>query len=327
MEKKLPNFVPSIILIAIILGLVALFGALSIKDEDTTTQGQADVTEVRISSKVPGRIKAILVEEGQYVHAGDTLALLDAPEVDAKLSQAMAAVDAASAISRKAEHGTRIEQQQGAYEMWQKAKAGLAKAENDYRRAKNLYDQGVTTKKMLDDATVGRDAAIATERAAKSQYDMAKNGAQQEDKDAASAQTARARSAVSEVNAYKGETVLIAQQDGEVLEIFPQIGELVGTGAPIMTIGLMDKMWVAFNIREDHLSGIAMNQKVKAIVPALDNKEVELVVYQMRDMGSYAAWKATKTTGQFDMKTFEVKARPTAPIEGLRPGMSVLLHQ
>ncbi len=94
-----------------------------------------------------------------------------------------------------------------------------------------------------------------------------------------------------------------------------------------MTIGLMDKMWVAFNIREDHLSGIAMNQKVKAIVPALDNKEVELVVYQMRDMGSYAAWKATKTTGQFDMKTFEVKARPTAPIEGLRPGMSVLLHQ
>ena len=121
--------------------------------------------------------------------------------------------------------------------------------------------------------------------------------------------------------------MLTASADGEVTEIFPQIGELVGTGAPIMNVALMDDMWVSFNVREDHLSLFKMNGTVKAVIPALGNKPVELRVYFLRDLGSYAAWKATKTTGQFDMKTFEVKASPVKAVEGLRPGMSVLLEQ
>lgn len=211
--------------------------------------------------------------------------------------------------------------------MWQKARAGVDIAEKSYTRVKRLHDEGVMTAQKLDEVTAQRDAAIATEKAAKSQYEMARNGAQLEDKQAAAAVVSRAKGAVSEVNSYINETVLIAQADGEVTEIFPQVGELVGTGAPIMNVAITADMWVTFNVREDHLAQFKMNHTVKAHIPALGNKAVTLKVYYMKDLGSYAAWKATKTTGQFDMKTFEVKAAPQQPIEGLRPGMSVVLDQ
>lgn len=323
--KQKANFLPAIVVLAGIIILVIVGSLYAFNNEPDTIQGQADVTEYRVSSKVPGRVLRYLVKEGDYVHQGDTLAILEAPDISAKLSQAQAAEDAAAAQSRKAEKGAREEQKTAAYEMWQKAKAGVDIAEKSYARVKRLFEQGVMTAQKLDEVTAQRDAAIATEKAAKSQYDMAKNGAEREDKDAAAALVNRAKGAVSEVNSYLKETVLIAAADGEVTDIFPQIGELVGTGAPIMNVALMNDMWVTFNVREDHLSLFRMNQTVTATIPALNNKEVTLKVYYMKDLGSYAAWKATKTTGQFDMKTFEVKASPVQKVEGLRPGMSVIL--
>lgn len=323
--KQKPNFLPAIFILAGITILVIVGSLYAFNNDPETIQGQADVTEYRVSSKVPGRVLRYMVKEGDYVHAGDTLAILEAPDVNAKLSQAQAAEDAAAAQSRKAEKGARQEQITAAYEMWQKAKAGVDIAEKSYARVKRLFDQGVMTAQKLDEVTAQRNAAIATEKAAKSQYDMAKNGAEQEDKEAAAALVNRAKGAVKEVNSYIKETILTASADGEVTDIFPQIGELVGTGAPIMNIALMDDMWVTFNVREDHLASFKMNQTIKASIPALGGKEVDLKVYYMKDLGSYAAWKATKTTGQFDMKTFEVKAKPSQKIEGLRAGMSVLL--
>lgn len=325
MSSSKANLLPALLIIAGVVLLVAIGSFFAFQDEETTTQGQADVTEYRISSKVPGRILAFKVKEGDRVKTGDTLALLEAPEVSAKLTQARAAEAAAAAQNRKAEKGARREQITAAYEMWQKSRAGVEIAEKSYNRVKRLFDQGVMTAQKLDEVTAQRDAARATERAAKSQYDMARNGAEREDKDAARALVDRARGAVNEVNAYINETVLLASANGEVSDIFPQPGELVGTGAPIMNIALMDDMWVSFNVREDHLAGFKMQGTVKATIPALGNREVTLKVYHMKDLGSYAAWKATKTTGQFDMKTFEVKAKPTEKVEGLRPGMSVLL--
>ena len=197
--------------------------------------------------------------------------------------------------------------------------------EKSYARVKRLHDEGVATTQKLDEVVAQRDAAIATERAAKSQYDLAKNGAQLEDKQAAAAVVQRAEGAIREVRSYLKETVLRASLDGEVTDIFPSLGELVGTGAPVMNVALMDKMWVAFNVREDHLSQIKMNAVVDAVVPALGDKAVRLRITNIKDMGTYAAWKATKTTGQYDMKTFQVKATPIEKVEGLRPGMSVLL--
>ncbi len=325
-QKSKANLLPALFIVTAVVVVVAVASMYAFSQPDETIQGQADVTEYRVSSKVPGRVLEIKVKEGQMVHVGDTLALLEAPDVEAKLSQAEAAEAAAAAQSRKAEKGARQEQIRGAYEMWQKAKAGVEIAEKSYARVKRLYDQGVVTAQKLDEVTAQRDAAVATERAAKSQYDMAVNGAEREDKEAAAAVVRRAKGAVSEVNSYIKETVLLATHDGEVTEIFPQVGELVGTGAPIMNVAMMDDLWVTFNIREDHLEHFGMGQTFEAVIPALGNKSVKLKVYYLKDLGSYAAWKATKTTGQFDMKTFEVKASLEKPVKGLRPGMSVFVR-
>lgn len=323
-NKGKVNLIPAILILITVIILVILASLYAFRHEDETLEGQADVTEYRVSSKVPGRIKKFYVEEGQYVHAGDTLAVLEAPEVTAKLEQAQAVENAAAAQSQKADNGARKEQIQGAYDMWQKAKVGVTIAEKSWVRVKRLADEGVLPAQKLDEVTAQRDAAIATEKAAKSQYDMAVNGARVEDKEAARALVNQARGAIKEVSSYIKETYLLASADGEVTEIFPSVGELVGTGAPVMNVALMNDMWMTFNVREDNLKLFRMNQTVKVNIPAL-NKEVEAKVFYMKNLGSYATWKATKSTGQFDMKTFEVKVRPTKKVEDLRPGMSVLL--
>jgi len=321
------NIIPAIVILGIIIIAVVVGSIYAFEEEEETLQGQAEVTEYRVSGKVPGRILEIRVKEGDFVHKGDVLAVIEAPEVDAKLMQAEAAEAAAAAISEKAQNGAQKEDIQGAYELWQKAIAAKDVMEKSYNRIKRLTDEGVLPQQKLDEITAQRDAAIATERAAKSQYDKAVGGARGEDKSAAAAQVRRAQGAISEVNSYKSETQLIASADGEVTEIFPHVGELVGTGAPVMNVAVMNDMWLTFNIREDHLAQFPMHGKVTLIVPALGNKELTAEVYYMKDLGSYAAWKATKTTGQFDMKTFEVRLRPTAKVPGMRPGMSVLVKK
>jgi HlyD family secretion protein len=309
-----------------VIAVVALVGFFMLRKGPEIVQGQAEVTEYRVSSKVPGRILEFRVKEGQSVKAGDTLAILEAPDVQAKLEQARAAEAAAQAQNEKALKGVREEKIQAAYEMWQKAKAGLEIAEVSYKRVNSLFQQGVMSAQKRDEAKAQFDAMAATEKAARSQYDMAKNGAEREDKAAAAAMVERARGAVAEVESYIKETYLTAQTAGEVSEIFPKVGELVGTGAPIMNISVLDDMWVTFNVREDLLQDLGMGTEFEAYAPALD-KNIRLKVYYMKDLGTYAAWKATKTTGQFDLKTFEVKASPQEKVEGLRPGMSVILKK
>lgn len=306
--------------------VVALIGFFMLGKDDEIIQGQAEVSEYRISGKVPGRILEYRVKEGATVRKGDTLVIIEAPEVQAKMMQAEAAKAAAQAQQQKAYKGARAEQIQGAYELWQKAKAGLEIAQKSHDRVKRLYEQGVLPAQKFDEAAAQLNAAVATERAAKSQYDMAKNGAEAEDKLAATALVNRAKGAVAEVESYIKETVLVAPVDGEVSEVFPKEGELVGTGAPIINLARLDDMWVTFNVREDLLKGLTIGKIVKAYVPAL-GRDVDVRINYMKDMGTYAAWKATKTTGQYDLKTFEVRGVPTDTVQGLRPGMSVILDQ
>ena len=309
-----------------VIAIVALVGFFMLRKGPEIVQGQADVTEYRVSSKVPGRILEFRVKEGQSVQAGDTLAILEAPDVHAKLEQARAAESAAQAQNEKALKGARREQIQAAYEMWQKAQAGLEISEKSYKRVKSLHDQGVMSAQKLDEVTAQRNAARATEKATKAQYDMAKNGAEREDKAAAAALVERAKGAVAEVESYIKETYLIAQTAGEVSEIFPKVGELVGTGAPIMNVARMDDVWFTFNIREDLLPGIAVGRELTAYLPALDIA-VPVRITRMKDVGSFAVWKATKALDRFDLKTFEVRARPASPVEGLHPGMSAVLRK
>ena len=264
------------------------------------------------------------MKEGDYVKVGDTLAILDAPEVRAKMEQARSAENAAAALELKAQNGARKEQIQGAFSVLQQAKAGYEIAEKSYNRIQRLFDEGVVSAQKRDEVYANYKAMEAQMKAAQSQYDMAVNGARMEDKMAAAAQVGRAKGAVNEVNSYIHETVQIAQMEGEVADIYPKVGELVGTGSPIMSIAVMDDMWGTFNIREDQLDGMKVGSEFTAFVPAF-NKDIKMKVYYLKDQGSYAVWKATKANGQYDLKTFEVKARPVEKLEGLRPGMSLII--
>ena len=306
--------------------IVALIGFLALDREPDVIQGQVEVTEYRVSSKVPGRILELRVKEGDYVKAGDTLAILDAPEVRAKMEQARGAESAAAALELKARNGAREQQVRGAFSVHQQAKAGLEIAEKSYNRVQRLYDEGVMSAQKRDEAFANYKAMEAQCKAAQSQYDMAVNGARMEDKLAAAAQVGRAKGAVNEVNSYIHETVQIAQKEGEVSDIFPKVGELVGTGSPIMSIAVMDDLWGTFNVREDQLADMQVGSEFTAFVPAF-NKEVKMKVYYLKDQGSYAVWKATKANGQYDLRTFEVKARPVEKLEGLRPGMSLVIKK
>lgn len=324
---SISNMMLAFIAMMLVIVLVALAGFFLLTPPDEIIMGQAEATTVRISGKVPGRIVSYRFNEGDKVKAGDTLVYLNTPEVDAKMMQAEAVKAAAEAQHAKALKGARDQEVTGAYEMWQKAQAGLEIAKKSYDRVHNLYEKGVMSAQKKDEAEANYQAMVATEKAARSQYEMAKEGARREDKAAAAALVNQASGAVAEVESYKKEGALVSPIDGEVSERFPEIGELVGTGAPIMNILDMNDIWVTFSIREDLLSQIRIGDEVKAFVPALGNQNVQLKVYAMKDMGTYAAWKATKTNGQYDAKTFEVKARPVQSVEGLRPGMSVILKK
>jgi hlyD family secretion protein len=325
------NSTKSIILgigiIAILMVLIASAGFIFFGEKEDIITGQVEVDEIRIAGKVPGRIAEFLVEEGQSVKEGDTLVRIYSPEVLAKLEQAEAAKAAAEAQNQKAIAGARKEQKEGAYELWQKAKAGLEVAEKSFARVERLFKEGVVPAQKYDEVLAQLKAMQATERAARSQYDMAINGAQREDKMAAQALVARASGAISEVDAYMKESALLAPSAGTVSEIFPHKGELVGTGAPIMNIADYTATRVLCAVREDKLAKIKHGSKLKATVPALGDKAIELSVVKMKDMGSYATWKATKPRDEHDLRTFELTLKPTTSIKGLLPGMTVVLDK
>ena len=326
-EKKERSLVVGLIALIVIIVVFALIGLFVLKPEPQIIQGQAEATQVRVSGKLPGRVVEFMVEEGQHVLAGDTLVHIHSSLVEAKLSQAEAMETVAKAQNKKVDSGTRVELLNSAYDMWQQAQAGLTIAKKTYERMQSLYKKGVVSEQKRDEAEAAYKAMVATESAAKSQYEMAKAGAQAEDKAAAAAMVAAAQGSVAEVESILSDSYLTAPTDGEISDIFPNVGELVSLGAPIMNVLKLDDMWVSFNVREDLLENLTMGAEVQAIIPALENKEVTLKVFYIRDMGSYAVWRATKVTGQYDAKTFQVKARPVEPVDNLRPGMSVLLKR
>ena len=326
-EKKERSLVVGLIALIVIIVVLALIGLFLLKPEPQIIQGQAEATQVRVSGKLPGRVVELMVEEGQHVLAGDTLVHIHSSLVEAKLSQAEAMETVAKAQNKKVDSGTRVELLNSAYDMWQQAQAGLTIAKKTYERMQSLYKKGVVSEQKRDEAEAAYKAMVATESAAKSQYEMAKAGAQAEDKAAAAAMVAAAQGSVAEVESILSDSYLTAPTDGEISDIFPNVGELVSLGAPIMNVLKLDDMWVSFNVREDLLENLTMGAEVQAIIPALENKEVTLKVFYIRDMGSYAVWRATKVTGQYDAKTFQVKARPVEPVDNLRPAMSVLLKR
>lgn len=307
--------------------MVCLFlvGMFLIKPATPVVQGEIDATSVRVSGKLPGRVKQFYVQEGDRVKEGDTLAHIYSSTVDAKLYQAQSVADAASAQNAKVDAGARMQVINSARDMWITAQAAETIAKKTYERLENLYKQGVVSEQKRDEALAAYEASVAQVSATKSQYDMAVEGAQREDKQAARAMKNAAQGGVMEVESILEDQYLIAPCDGEISEIYPHVGELVATGAPVMSVLQIDDAWVVFNVREDMLAKLTMGKEIDVMIPALDKKVVKACVFYIRDMGSYAVWSATKAAGEYDSKTFEVKARPIEKIDNLRPGMSGIL--
>lgn len=325
MKKHYNVFIGLAALIALLV-IIGIAGYITAKPKAMTIQGEAEATEYRVSGKVPGRVEEIFVREGSMVHKGDTLVLIDSPEVRAKLAQAKAARDAALAQSRKAVNGARQEQISGAYQLWQQAIVQEDVLKKSFERTQNLYDQKVISTQKYDEVKAKYDAAVSQTLAAKSQYDMAVNGARQEDKDAALALVHQADGAIQEVEGYLSELYLTAPSDGIISSVYPKAGELVGQGAPVMTVTDLSDVWFTFNIREDYLHGMKTGDKITISIPALDGKKCEAVVNYIAVRDSYATWKATKEIGQYDAKTFEVRAVPQQAIEGILPGMTAIIE-
>ena len=295
----------TIILIAaaVVLGVIFISWYLR-KATPLYIQGTVECTTYKASSKVPGRIEEMKVEEGQHVTKGELLYTLSTPELNAKLQQAEAVKSAASAMDQKALTGARIQQKEAAL---------------------NLYEQGVVPAQKLDEARANLQAMQATERAAKAQCELVFDGASKEEKEAAAAQVRQAEGAVSEVESYLSDALVYAPVTGEVSTIIAEAGELVGTGYPVVAILDMSDVWVTFNIKEDLMPDIHIGTRMTGYIPALD-RSVEFEVTYIAVQADFATWSATRTQGGFDIRTFAVKAKPTQDVEYIRPGMSVLVN-
>lgn len=320
------NILLALLVIILVVLTVGAIGYLTLDEKEQIIQGDVEVSEYRVSCKLPGRILMLNVEEGDYVHIGDTLAILEIPEVSAQQQVAEATQGAAQALSDLTSNVVRQETVKSAEQVYQAAVAAAEIAEKTYNRMQNLYDEGVVSAQKRDEALAAYKATAAQVGVTKSQWDLAKSGARQEEKTAAQQQVQAAQGAVNVVKSLLRETVQVSQVEGEVETVFPKVGELVGLGSPIMNISLMHDLYATFNVREDQLEGMKVGDTFKAFVPAF-NKEIELKVEHMKDQGSYATWKATKSEGQYDLKTFEVKARPVKKMDGLRPGMSLIIRK
>lgn len=305
--------------------IVALVGLLAIRPQPEMITGEADASEYRVSNMVPGHVDTLYVREGDRVRRGDTLAHIGSRQVSAKMLQAKAAHDAASAQNRKAIAGARSQQVEMAYQVWQKAKAAEEVYRKSYERVKTLREKGVVSAQQFDEVEAKYKVAQADCAAAEQQYLMAQEGAQKEDKDAAAALVDRAGGAVAEVQSYIDESYLIAPCDGEVIELFVKVGDLIGTGSPVVSVLDADDSWIFFAVREDRLGDITPGSVVKVRIPALGNESYTCNVHKVQAMASYATWRATKINGQYDVKSFDVKVVPQAKIPGLRPGMTAII--
>lgn len=321
-KAKERGLITTIVIVLLVIAALAIVGFACIKQGSDTVQGMGDATEIRISGKLPGRVAELYVEEGARVHKGDTLVRIHSTLVDARLSQAQAIESAANATNRKVDSGTRPQIIASARDIWAQAQAAaeIAKKTND--RMENLFAQGVISAQKRDEANAAYKVAKAAEATAKSQYDLAVAGAQNEDKEASRAMMEAAKSGVAEVGALLEDQYLTAPCDGIITVVYPNESELVAIGAPIMSLQ-KDDTWAVFNVRETLLKDISEGTVIRVKIPALDREE-EMTVFYIRDLGTYANWQATKSTGDYDARTFQVKARAGEKIDNFRPGMSVI---
>lgn len=315
------------VIILVIVTLVSVVAWFVWKPENNYIQGEISANSYKVSSQMPGRIDSLLVKRGQKVTKGQLVFVLHSETIDAKKQQVDALEDAAYAQNEKALAGARKQQIDQAYQQYTNAKIQEEIYSKTYARVKALYEDGVVSAQKYDEVKAKYDAACNTTIMAKDQYDMALEGARIEDKKAARALVDQAKGGVNEVESYLNDAHQYAPVDGEVSSVVNQEGELVGAGMPIVTIIDLNNSWAVFNIKETLLSKFKIGKKIKTYVPALD-KNVDMEITYIAPLASYATWTATSASGEFDIKTFEVQAKPVqADMQDIRLGMSVLIDK
>lgn len=326
MEKSKKILLYAFTAVLLIITLISAIGIISMRRKPLVLQGQIEATEIRISGKIPGRVDTFLVREGSRVSTGDPLVRINAPEVTAKYDQVAALEAVARYQNQKVDQGTRKQLIEAARQVWKAAEADLALARITNQRIETLYRDSVVTSQRRDEVRTLYENALAAEKAAHAQYQLAVDGAQVEDKESSKSMVAAARGGVSEVSSLLKDTLLRAPATGEISSIFPKRGELLGAGMPVMNLVVLEDAHVVLNVREDLMPLFRMHGTFRGDIPAIDRKGVEFEIYYISPLGSYATWRSTKETGSYDLRTFEIHALPTETQPGLRPGMSVLVR-
>ena len=320
--KALKNKGVLLIPVVLILAAVVVLVLQSAKPKVTVVTGMVETKEIDVASKIPGRVDSVLVQKGQRVHRGELLAHLESKEIDAKVAQAKAVMEAAKAKWDMARRGARPEEKEAVEKLYLQAKHQFEFARKTYERVQQVYKDSVISAQKMDEVTFKYNAAKEQMEAAKAKYDMVLKGARKEQIRAAEALFRQAEGAYREALAYQKETRLVSPIDGIVQDLVADQGEIVAAGYPVITLIQPQDAWVVLQLREDQLKGIKLGDVFKGTIPALD-KQVDFKVDYIASMADFATWKATNQKGDFDLKTFEIHLRPIKPVQGLRAGMTV----
>lgn len=294
--------------------------------EKLVLQGQIEAQQFSVASKIPGRISEVLVRRGDQVEVGQLVFTIDSPELEAKLEQAKGTEQAAGAAETAVDRGAREQEKLAARDQWQTAKAAEDLAAKTYQRLQNLFDEGVASEQRRDEAFAAYQATQYTAQAAYQMYSLAEEGARDETRDAAAGQVRAASGLVAEAQALKNDLRIVSPFRGEVSNVFLHPGELAPQGFPVVTIIDVSQAWAVFQVREDLLQRIPKGSQINVMIPSLGDQAFAFEVQHISVMGDFATWRATSSTDGYDLRTFEVEARPSSPIEGLRAGMTVLLQ-
>ncbi len=287
-------------------------------------QGMVEAETFTVATKAPARVEQLLASAGDRVAKGQALAILSSPEIEARDQQAVAALQGAEAVQQLSRLGARAEDVRSLESIWRSSEAASRLAAQTARRAENLFAEGVISAQRRDEAVAARAASAAQSEAARQQYLKAVAGTREQDKAIADAQVAAARAGVGETQSLQSETRLVAPVAGEIAERFANPGELVLIGVPVFTVIDLGRVWVSFNLKESDFAGLKIGQTVRGDIPALNRKAAPFRVTYISPQGDFATWRATRQSRGYDVRSFEIHAEPVTPVQGLRPGMSVL---
>ena len=317
------GILPSLIMLLIVAGIVGLSAWYLMRPTPLLIQGEADSTRIDIAARVDGRLAKLLVERGQTVAAGKMLLQIDNPELLAKLAEAKATQALAEAELARVHAGTRSETVAARKAEVDRTAADVLLAQQSYDRLSHLAANQNASQQRLDEATDALRVAQRSNDQAKLAYQEAVAGFTPEEVRMAEAKVAQATAAVGTLQSLIDQLVVTAPRDSQVYEINAEEGEVVAPGIPLLSLVDLNDIWLGFDLREDLIKQVKLGDHLTLRIPALGDQQVIAEIKLIAAKGEYAGWRATRATGDFDLRTFAIRAYPLQPIKGLRPGMSV----